>query len=316
MKYKIRIFLLDFLATSVNNIVSLGVGVCPVLYSLDNPDPLIASNLFCKVRGYFLQISLMVSRWFISFACIDRYILASNKRRLLPFAQVHVACKCIAGIVIFWFGLASHRLVFYEVKGSLCAIISKPAAALFHTIYVLLGGGVLPTTIMIFCAYKIRKYLRVRQEKKHKNVRIQILLNHQKQQEAMDNHVMMILYVQIISYIILMTPQMGNVTYNAIMSTKTNRNIEMLAIDRMFAFLAELMMYIFPVMSFYLYTLSSPSFRSELCHAIHEILGRFSDRFQRQIGPEGSSSSVIQSHVTNLQKHAHASKTIAVISHS
>ncbi|CAF2475938.1 unnamed protein product [Rotaria sp. Silwood2] len=101
----------------------------------------------------------------------------------------------------------------------------------------------------------------------------------------MDNQVAAILYVQIVCYVILMTPQMGNVTYSAIVSTIPNRSINSLAVDRIIAFLAELMMYVFPVFAFYLYTLSSPTFRSELWTIMRSALAFCSQGQNRRINP-------------------------------
>ena len=115
------------------------------MYSLNHSNPRIESLLFCKIRGYIFQITLMLSRWFVAFACIDRYASCSDKANLRNFAKTQIAYR----IIITWSIICIHRLIFYEIKGNLCAIITNIGAAIYHSLYVLIRGGILPTAIMI-----------------------------------------------------------------------------------------------------------------------------------------------------------------------
>ncbi|CAF1569899.1 unnamed protein product, partial [Rotaria sordida] len=114
--------------------MTLIIGIGPVLYTLNNPDPQIQSLLFCKLRGYIFQICLMLSRWFVAFACIDRFALTSDKINLRNFAKPRIAHRIIIIIIIFWSIICSHRLIFYEIKGNFCGIINNMAAALYHSV--------------------------------------------------------------------------------------------------------------------------------------------------------------------------------------
>ena len=139
--------------------MTLIVGIGPEVYSLNNPNPQIQSLLFCKIRGYLFQICLMVSRWYVAFACIDRYAFTSDKVRLRRFANKKIAYRVILIVIIFWSIICSHRLIFYEIKGNICGIVNNMGAALYHSAYVIIGGGILPAMIMIICAYLIRQNL-------------------------------------------------------------------------------------------------------------------------------------------------------------
>ncbi|CAF3087392.1 unnamed protein product [Rotaria sp. Silwood2] len=257
--------------------MTLIVGIGPVVYSLNNPDPQIQSLIFCKVRGYIFQICLMLSRWYVAFACIDRYALTSEKIHLRNFAKPKIAYRIIIIIIIFWSTICSHRLIFYEIKGKFCGIVSNMTAALYHSLYVIIGGGILPAMIMMICAWRIRQNL----SDKHKK-RAQ-LSSGGKQRNPLDQQVLHILFVQIICYIIFTIPQLCNLVFNTISITIPNRSIEHLAIEAFVAFLAELMLYLFPVTSFYLYTLTSRTFRKELIKFFRLIFGR-KDRIMPTIG--------------------------------
>ena len=262
---KLLFFLVDFFAASVDHLFTLIVGIGPVMQSLNYPDPQTASILFCKLRGYIFQISLMLSRWFVAFACIDRYASSSGRVLLRSFARTTVAYRIIVLIVIFWSIICSHRVIFYEIKGNLCGILTNSGAAIYHTLYVVVGGGVLPATIMIACALLIRRNLASKKQKRSQKTAEEARRN------IADQQVFRLLFIQIISYIIFTIPQLGNLVFNALSSTIPNRSSERLAIERLLAFMAELMLYMFPVTSFYLYSLTSRTFRSELIKCVHFI---------------------------------------------
>ncbi|CAF1567909.1 unnamed protein product [Rotaria sp. Silwood1] len=142
------------------------------------------------------------------------------------------------------------------------------AAALYHGLYVIIGGGIIPIIIMITSAWLIRRNLL----HKHKK-RTQLSLGRH-QRNALDQQVLRILFVQITCYIIFTVPQLCNLVFNTISITIPNRSNEHLAIERFLSFIAELMLYLFPVTSFYLYTLTSRTFRKELIKFFRSIFCR------------------------------------------
>ncbi|CAF1126543.1 unnamed protein product [Adineta steineri] len=253
-----------FFAASISNLATLIVGVGPGVYSLDYPDLLIHSLYFCKIRGYLFQIGLMVSRWFVVFACIDRYTQSSDNARLRNFASARMSIRSIIGIIIFWSIICTHRLIFYEIKGTICGIVTNFGAALYHALYVTIGGGILPAGIMIGCALLIRRNLARKRQRRQQQVTTVASIEHGRQKRSLDHQVLNLLLIQSACYIVLTTPQVVNLLYSTASSTIPNRTADTLAINGLLAFVAELMLYIFPVASFYLYTLTARTFRGEL----------------------------------------------------
>ncbi|UJR14205.1 hypothetical protein I4U23_001198 [Adineta vaga] len=252
-----------FFAASTDHLLTLIIGIGPVIYTLNHSDPQIDSIIFCKIRGYLFQITLMLSRWFVAFACIDRYALCSDNVSLRHFSNRRIAYRGVIIIIITWSIICSHRLIFYEIKGNLCGILTNTGAAIYHSLYVILGGGIIPTLIMITCALLIRRNLA---RKHQKRLHISVIEHHR---HSLDHQVLVLLFIQIICYIIFTMPQLCNLVYNAISNTITNRSQERIAIERFVGFIAELMLYMFPVTSFYLYTLTSRTFRGELIAFFH-----------------------------------------------
>ena len=250
----------------MDHLLTLIIGIGPSIYDLNHDQSSLQILSFCKVRGYVFQVSLMISRWFVAFACVDRYASSSESVNRRHFARTRIAYRVILVIAIFWSLVCSHRLIFYEVKGKVCGILTNTPAAIFHTTYVLVGGGVLPATIMVVCAFLIRRNLARKELKRVHNVPVD---DHRR--TSLDQQVLRLLFIQVTSYILFTIPQMTYLVFNAVSSSIPNRSEERLAIEGFAAFIAELMLYMFPVTAFYLYTLTSRTFRGELIKLVRSI---------------------------------------------
>jgi hypothetical protein len=249
------------------------------MYSLNHLDPQTTSLLFCKIRGYIFQISLMFSRWFVAFACFDRYASSSENVRLRNFAKTRITYRIIIIIIIVWSIICTHRPIFYQIKGNSCGILTDTGAAIYHCLYVIIGGGILPAGMMIICALLVRRNLARKQQK-----RTDLKRGHQR--NSLDQQVLRLLFIQIVCYIIFTIPQLANLVFNTFSNTIPNRSTDRLAIEKFINFIAELMLYMFPVTSFYLYTLTSRTFRNVLIDLLRlRSLSRLICRNSRQIAP-------------------------------
>jgi hypothetical protein len=171
-------------------------------------------------------------------------------------------------IIVFWMIICTHRLIFYEIHDQLCNISTNLSAALYHTVYVFIGGGVCPSMIMVVSACLIRRNLA---RKRQRRMQLATIEHHR---NSLDQQVHSLLFIQIIFYIIFTTPQMCNVIFNAISVSNPNRSQDYRAVERLVSFIGEVMLYLFPVTSFYLYTLTARTFRSELVKFIRLALRR------------------------------------------
>jgi flagellar biosynthesis protein FlhB len=81
---------------------------------------------------------------------------------------------------------------------------------------------------------------------------------------ARDHQVIIILLAQVFVFTIGTTPLMVWLFYNAIALSVSNKSADRLAIERMVNVMVEVLVNTFPVFSFYLYTMTSQTFRREL----------------------------------------------------
>jgi hypothetical protein len=254
-------------------LVNLCVGISPTLHSLNHPDPTTTILAFCKLRIYLLQSSSMMYRWALSMACLDRFALSSVNVRLRRWSTVDVARRAVVGILCIWLVLPIHGLIFYHLKQGGCGIYENQAAALYHSTFTTLFGSVMCVTIMITCAILIYRNLRLRHKRRiiaRQSVRTQREV--ERSQRSRDQQVFLMLILQVVVYVLTITPLMMMYFYNAFTMHGVNKSADDLLVKQFAFYLVEVIIFLFPALSFYLHTMISKMFRKELRRLLHPIL--------------------------------------------
>ena len=261
---------LDFLVASIFILFNLSFGAGSILYTLNNVNPLTTVVGYCKTRIYFLQSSAMVYRWCLVFACFDRFMLLSINAHLREFAQVHVARRVVLFIVSISFVSSAYLPVFYDIKAGNCGIVYNIIASIYHSIFTIVFGSILPVSFMITCAILIHRNLGQKRQRRQQTINEPAERKNKKDhiQRKRDQQVLKMLLIQAFVFVVLTTPLLGNHLYIAVTIFVSNKSSDRLAIERFVAFLVETLMLLFTVISFYLYTLVSDTFRAELVRLI------------------------------------------------
>ena len=254
-------------------LIVLGWVIGLYLYALDHDDPVTTMPVFCKMRIYVLQSSALIYRWCLTVACIDRYALTAVNARLRNLARVPIARRAVIIIAVVWIILPAHSLIFYNLRGNTCGIIYSSAAALYHSIFTTVVAAVVPTSIMATCARLIYRNLVQRQQRRQGlSLQERTGTNETKiSQNKRDHQVLLMLLIQATFYVVTTTPLMCMYFYNALTIYVSNKSADRLAIERFSFYLAEMINFLFPASSFYLYTLASHIFRRELITTLYSI---------------------------------------------
>jgi small-conductance mechanosensitive channel len=254
-------------------LINLGFGIGPTMYALNHADPTTTILAFCKMRIYVLQSSSMMYRWAFTVACFDRYALSSASVRLRNFARVHIARRVVTVIVCLWLVLPVHGPIFYQISASGCGIFNNKIAALYHSIFTTMNGCIFPIVIMIICTLLIYRNLVLKRQRRqvHDNRPISKQNEINRSQRARDQQVLIMLLVQVFVYIISITPLMIMFFYNAITQSVTNKSVDRVTIEKFASYISEVIVYLFPVLSFYLYTMASNIFRNELKRLLYSV---------------------------------------------
>ncbi|CAF1506845.1 unnamed protein product, partial [Adineta steineri] len=198
---------LYFLASSVNALILLAIGILPQTYALYNsPNPFTSIQSFCKARTYLNQTSAMSCRWLLVVACIDRCSSCSTNAFIRRFSSVIMARRMVIIIIIFWFLLPIHTIIYSTITppGNIACSILDTDVALYHRFYTIIMGGALPTIITLLCSLFIWKSVKERRKR-----RLPLSNNNNdvnKRKKAQDQQVLFMLIVQIGIFIISTIP--------------------------------------------------------------------------------------------------------------
>ena len=269
-------FCIDFLTASVTMLINLGIGISPTMYSLNNINPITTILVFCKIRIYVLQASSMMYRWALVVASFDRYATSSGSARVRDIARVYIARRVIILIVGIWLVFPIHAPILYQLRagGGACGIFNNQAGALYHSIFTTIWGCILPGSLMTIFSVLIYRNLIFKRKRvdEHLSQQSGNKTEAKRIQQRRDQQVLVMLLIQVFVYLISITPLMIMNLYNASTISVSSKSPDRISIENFIFFLVEVIVYSFPVSSFYLYTMVSKIFREELKRLLYSMV--------------------------------------------
>jgi hypothetical protein len=275
-------FNIDLLAASIAMTVTLSFGIIPNAYTAYHPNPTDTISSFCKIRSYVVQSSSMIYRWLIVMACIDRYMSSSESIVLRGLANPRIAYRIVLINVIIWIILPVHNLIFLDIWESICGF-PLVAVAIYHSIFTIVFGTLLPLLIMIICAVFIRFNLASKRERRQHNIGQQNREQAVRLLLARDQQALFMLFIEVICFSLSAMPYAIFLLYNAFTREVTITSINRIVIVLFLRYITEMIAYIDPTLSFYIYALASDSFRRHFIKTIRLILNY---RNRRAVHPQ------------------------------
>lgn len=157
--------------------------------------------------------------------------------------------------------LPVHGPIVYQIRFNQCGI--------FTTVF----GCILPVLFMILFAFLIYHNLVLkRQRLQTQTSQVTENLNEiQRLQRKRDQQVLIMLLIQVFVYIISILPLIIMYLYNAGTMSVPNKSTDQIAIERFVFMIVGVIVYCFPVVSFYLYALVSKIFREEFKQILYSL---------------------------------------------
>ena len=239
--------------------IALNIGVIPIIYALDNPDPRSTSLIFCKLQYYLRHTPNQIMRSFIILACIDRYASCSMKPRIRSFNQFHVAIRVIPITVILWLAITSYIPALHAIQSGRCGMFDS-VYVLIYTIYNVITTGILPPFAMTLFGLLVAINLR-RVRSRVQPTTVQSNTHNVTRKRDRDLAVMTLVETAI--YMITTTPYSIMVIY--LTATKSiSKSIEQQQIESFISYFAQsFLLYLNNALPFWIYILTSHSFRLE-----------------------------------------------------
>ncbi|CAF1410363.1 unnamed protein product [Didymodactylos carnosus] len=236
-----------------SRILSDGFNVDPGTYSLG----------YCKFRFYIYFTFKSLSSWFIVLASIDRFMCSSRSFKCRQFSRLSVARNTIVITTIICLLFYSHILIFYDNRNGICDSL-KGIYQIFNDVCYLVGYSVIPPILMslfgVLTIYNVRRLRLV--APKTKGSRVVVITNKNQQLALM-------LLFQVIFISLTSVPHATQKLYKTLTSSFVKSDL-LRAQENLYAEIARVISFVNHTCSFYILTLSSKTFRTELVKLFEE----------------------------------------------
>jgi hypothetical protein len=225
-----------------------------------------------------MNACLQMSRYLILMACFDRYALCSRNARLRKFCNVRIARRyVIPCIILICLIIPLHVPIWITVVNNSCMFTG--VAALYNSFYGIIMIGIIPPGLMFVFSLLIFRNLKLRQRRRQ----IQPFfigntnhsINQNRRTQIKDQQVLAMLLIQVLAYVISSTPFTVIRLYLVLKSNIDDH--ELIADDpttTFIVFVTDMLRFVCPFTSFYLFISVSHLYRKEMKLMIRSIYHR------------------------------------------
>ncbi|CAF1182351.1 unnamed protein product [Adineta steineri] len=223
-------------------------------------DGTVRAFFLCKLRSYLPTVLGQVAKTMIVFACIDRYMITSNRATFRAFSTTKRAKYLIVFSIIFWPLVSCHIATETTIIRGICGTFGVYAT--IFSIFTIIVIGSIPPITMSICGYLTYRNMR------HIRVRIQPAVNNTNEGNVnirqRDRDLLVIVIYEIFIYVLTASLYpivlVETIITNNTMSSKTAQHLQ---IESFLLFMAYLLLSVNSAAACYIYLILSKSFRRD-----------------------------------------------------
>ncbi len=263
-----------FLSGTIVDIIVLYIGVL-IRYIQDNYnlDPVNNNLIACRLRSFFLYLSLSLSNWYILLGTIDRYLISCDDSHRRQLSTIKNAYRLIGILTIILILCYCHILILYNIQTFLNSFNhlqnfcypQRGPYRIFSDIQLLVQFSLLPPILMSIFVILIIRNIHITRKRMVNT----IVAHHHERIRKRDLQLSKMLLLQVSMTIICSLP----LAISQLITTMTltwTKTLLRLTIENFFSQIARHLAFFNCSISFYLYTLAGSQFRLE----IRQILNR------------------------------------------
>jgi hypothetical protein len=268
-----------FTAASMANITVLIYYIIPTIYSAYNTPTENSNLVYCKLRLYIRNALLVISRTYLTLACVSCYTQSSRNVRIRNLFQPKIVLRVIAIVPVIWFIIPLHIPLTTTIQNGKCSMWAG-AAALYHSIYICFVAAILPTSLMIIFSLLAYRNLRHMARNVHPQQTVAkeegpIQTRDKMRLQQRDRQLSKMLFIQIVVYMVFTISYPIQTIYNAttliIGGTKSRDRI---AIENFSLFITSaFLLNFYSATSFFIF-FTSNAFRRELQQVFANVVRR------------------------------------------
>ncbi|CAF2117258.1 unnamed protein product [Rotaria magnacalcarata] len=243
---------------SLCSAIGLNSAVIPLIYALDHPNPLSYSIPFCKSQYYFRHVFSQSMRTFFVVACVDRYASCSNRVFIRSFSRHQIAIRVIPLVIIFWILLGLFPTMLYTISNGVCDA-QDGLPNILYSAYIMIVLGILPLVTLF--TFGVLMMINLKESRANAqtlgNRKIVSIIRKR------DRNMMRMLLTELTIYIITTIPNTVVLIYKVATPPAANGSERQCIESFVFYFARVFLLYLNNSLSFWIYLITSQSFRHE-----------------------------------------------------
>jgi hypothetical protein len=260
-----------FAAASIANITVMIYFIIPTIDSAYNPPTENSNLIYCKLRLYIRNALLVISRTYLTLACVACYAQSSRNTRIRNICRPKIIFPVVAVVPIIWFIIPLHIPFLTSIENGKCLMWAS-AGALYHSIYICFVAAILPTSLMTI--FSLLAFKNLQNMKRNVNPQPNPIAGHEENKipspekmrlQQRDRQLSKMLFVQIVVYMIFTISYPIQTIYNATtLIIGGSKSPERAAIENFTLFITSaFLLNFYSAASFFVFSTSS-AFRKEL----------------------------------------------------
>lgn len=241
-----------FLCASIFSLFYLPWTVFPFIYSLNHADPHVESLVYCKMRLYLTHVSGQIIRFFVVFACIDRYVTTQANVRIRSWSSYRVAVSISIIMIPMCFLVAIHLPICMDLRNGVCGMFDT--YKIVYPFYIVVMIGIIPPVLMIRISFATIRNLRQRHNLEGRSNRRRV--------KEKDRDFMRMLISEVTINVIASIPYASTLVYEAA-TNFPNKSAQRIEIETFIIFLTTITINMIEVAPFYIFFSTSKLFRKE-----------------------------------------------------
>ncbi|CAF0839170.1 unnamed protein product [Adineta steineri] len=257
-------FLASSFAALIYTAVNLPLRTLQMGYNID---PTVTVLVVCKLKNFFVYTWRALAVWFLTLACIDRFLHSSSNVNFRGWSSYKVASRVIPLTFLLAHLAYLHVAVFYEIllPRRTCSILSS-SYAMFLGIWHLLTYGTGAPLLMLFFSLLTIQHIRHRQI-----VPVNSQINEAIRKSNKDRSLVRMALFQCLIVGLTTTAYAAFQWYSTLTSNQVKSNLQ-LTKDNLAANIVGSISAAGHSTTFFIFTLTSRMFRKQLlCHHRQEI---------------------------------------------
>ena len=250
------------ISSAVVNFIFLTVNGYFQIFPFNYSDGTNGSIIFCKISAYILNVLGQSSKTILIFACIDRFLITSDRASFRAFSTIKRAKYLILFSFIFWSLLTLHVPIMRTVTNGRCG-----ASGIYSTIFVFLFVSLFPIITAAIFGYLTYRNMTQMQLRVHPTAQ-----NTTHFLQRRDRDLLIIVTAEIVTYIVT-TTLYPFILLETIISQNvvSNKSVLYSQIEGFTLSIAYLLLFSNSAAPFFTYFITSTSFRRDFKKLIINI---------------------------------------------